>query len=97
MGFFYRTIRMVDHGIKPCYIFDGKPPELKGGVVSYLRPVGLLELTSSWPSDLHCGKRQRRARRKRRRRVGGVRRGNAAGSWQERRRTLTSSQGGKSG
>jgi hypothetical protein len=33
MGFFYRTIRMVDHGIKPCYIFDGKPPELKGGVV----------------------------------------------------------------
>ena len=26
---------MVDHGIKPCYIFDGKPPELKGGVVSY--------------------------------------------------------------
>lgn len=24
---------MVDHGIKPCYIFDGKPPELKGGVV----------------------------------------------------------------
>ena len=36
MGFFYRTIRMVDHGIKPCYIFDGKPPELKGGVVSYL-------------------------------------------------------------
>lgn len=70
MGFFYRTIRMVDHGIKPCYIFDGKPPELKGGVVSYLRPVGLLELTSSWPSDLHCGKRQRRAKRKRRRRVG---------------------------
>lgn len=35
MGFFYRTIRMVDHGIKPCYIFDGKPPELKGGVVSF--------------------------------------------------------------
>lgn len=25
---------MVDHGIKPCYIFDGKPPDLKGGVVS---------------------------------------------------------------
>lgn len=27
---------MVDHGIKPCYIFDGKPPELKGSVVSTL-------------------------------------------------------------
>lgn len=36
MGFFYRTIRMVDHGIKPCYIFDGKPPELKGSVVNTL-------------------------------------------------------------
>jgi flap endonuclease-1 len=41
MGFFYRTIRMVDNGIKPCYIFDGKPPELKGGVVS--RPYFLVE------------------------------------------------------
>ncbi|WWC67731.1 flap endonuclease 1 [Kwoniella pini CBS 10737] len=34
MGFFYRTIRMVDHGIKPCYIFDGRPPELKGNVLA---------------------------------------------------------------
>jgi flap endonuclease-1 len=25
---------MVDHGIKPMYVFDGKPPDLKGGVVS---------------------------------------------------------------
>ncbi|GMK58317.1 hypothetical protein CspeluHIS016_0503490 [Cutaneotrichosporon spelunceum] len=33
MGFFYRTIRMVDHGIKPCYVFDGKPPDLKAGVL----------------------------------------------------------------
>ncbi|CDO92321.1 unnamed protein product [Kluyveromyces dobzhanskii CBS 2104] len=29
MGMFYRTLRMIDHGIKPCYVFDGKPPELK--------------------------------------------------------------------
>ena len=34
MGFFYRTIRMVENGIKPAYVFDGKPPELKAGVVS---------------------------------------------------------------
>lgn len=34
MGFFYRTIRMVENGIKPCYVFDGKPPDLKAGVVS---------------------------------------------------------------
>uniref|UniRef100_A0A3B4ZRB4 Flap endonuclease 1 n=1 Tax=Stegastes partitus TaxID=144197 RepID=A0A3B4ZRB4_9TELE len=29
MGMFYRTIRMLEHGIKPVYVFDGKPPQLK--------------------------------------------------------------------
>jgi hypothetical protein len=24
---------MVENGIKPAYVFDGKPPELKSGVV----------------------------------------------------------------
>jgi 5'-3' exonuclease len=33
MGFFYRTIRIVENGIKPAYVFDGKPPDLKAGVV----------------------------------------------------------------
>ena len=31
MGMFYRTIRMVENGLKPCYVFDGKPPEIKSG------------------------------------------------------------------
>jgi len=31
MGFFYRTIRMLENGIKPVYVFDGKPPHLKSG------------------------------------------------------------------
>merc|ERR1739848_6129 len=31
MGMFYRTIRMVENGIKPCYVFDGKPPSMKSG------------------------------------------------------------------
>lgn len=31
MGLFYRTIRMIDNGIKPVYVFDGKPPDMKGG------------------------------------------------------------------
>lgn len=31
MGMFYRTLRMVDNGIKPLYVFDGKPPKLKSG------------------------------------------------------------------
>lgn len=29
LGMFYRTIRMVDNGIKPVYVFDGKPPAMK--------------------------------------------------------------------
>ncbi|KAI8973340.1 PIN domain-like protein [Mycotypha africana] len=31
MGMFYRTVRMVDNGLKPVYVFDGKPPMLKSG------------------------------------------------------------------
>ncbi|CAK9801209.1 Flap endonuclease 1 [Anthophora quadrimaculata] len=31
MGIFYRTIRLVEQGIKPVYVFDGKPPDLKSG------------------------------------------------------------------
>ncbi|KZO93591.1 PIN domain-like protein [Calocera viscosa TUFC12733] len=34
MGTFYRTIRMVENGIKPCFVFDGRPPELKSGVLA---------------------------------------------------------------
>lgn len=31
MGMFYRTLRIVDNGIKPIYVFDGAPPKLKSG------------------------------------------------------------------
>lgn len=30
-GLFYRTIRLLELGIKPVYVFDGKPPTLKAG------------------------------------------------------------------
>jgi flap endonuclease-1 len=30
-GFFYRTIAMYKAGIKPVYVFDGRPPMLKSG------------------------------------------------------------------
>ena len=29
IGLFYRTIRMLENGIEPIYVFDGKPPDLK--------------------------------------------------------------------
>ncbi|MGC9147908.1 MAG: flap endonuclease-1 [Sulfolobales archaeon] len=28
-GLFYRTINIIEEGIKPVYVFDGKPPEIK--------------------------------------------------------------------
>ncbi|CAH8627470.1 unnamed protein product [Heterobilharzia americana] len=31
MGMFYRTIRMIENGIKPVYVFEGKPPSMKAG------------------------------------------------------------------
>lgn len=31
VGFITRTIRLMEAGIKPIYVFDGKPPELKLG------------------------------------------------------------------
>ena len=31
MGTFYRTIRLIDNGLKPVFVFDGKPPTMKSG------------------------------------------------------------------
>nr|A9U328.1 RecName: Full=Flap endonuclease 1-B; Short=FEN-1-B; AltName: Full=Flap structure-specific endonuclease 1-B [Physcomitrium patens] len=31
IGMFNRTIRVLEAGLKPVYVFDGKPPEMKGG------------------------------------------------------------------
>ncbi|KAK4056476.1 Elongation of fatty acids protein 2 [Microbotryomycetes sp. JL221] len=33
LGMFYRTIRMVESDLKPCYVFDGKPPQLKQNIL----------------------------------------------------------------
>lgn len=30
-GMFNRTIKMMSSGIRPVYVFDGKPPQMKGG------------------------------------------------------------------
>merc|ERR1719166_707218 len=38
-GLFYRTIRMMENGIKPVYVFDGKPPEMKGGELEKRRKM----------------------------------------------------------
>ncbi|KAJ3277101.1 Elongation of fatty acids protein 2 [Terramyces sp. JEL0728] len=40
MGILYRTVRMVENGIKPCYVFDGKPPAMKSEEVTIINPAG---------------------------------------------------------
>lgn len=32
-GIFYRNARLLENGIRPIYVFDGKPPGEKGGVI----------------------------------------------------------------
>lgn len=72
MGLFYRTIRIVENGIKPAYVFDGKPPELKKGVVSfgfrsYRRVNPERFLFFSWQSDSKEGRKLKRKAKKRKR------------------------------
>ena len=33
VGLFHRNIQFMEHGIKPVWVFDGKPPEMKGGTL----------------------------------------------------------------
>ena len=30
VGIFHRTIQFMEQGIKPVWVFDGKPPDMKG-------------------------------------------------------------------
>lgn len=45
MGMFYRTIRLSENGIKPAYVFDGKPPEAKAGEVCLTENTGILTMS----------------------------------------------------
>jgi flap endonuclease-1 len=38
-GLFYRTINLVENGIKPVYVFDGTPPELKAKEIERRKAV----------------------------------------------------------
>ena len=31
VGLFHRTVQFMENGIKPVWVFDGKPPDLKAG------------------------------------------------------------------
>jgi len=46
MGMFYRTIRLIENGLKPVYVFDGKPPDMKSDEVCRLFFYATLETLS---------------------------------------------------
>lgn len=33
VGLFHRTIQFLENGVKPIWVFDGKPPDLKSFVL----------------------------------------------------------------
>ena len=39
IGMFYRTIKLLENGIKPVYVFDGKPPQIKQGELDKRRKL----------------------------------------------------------
>lgn len=38
---FNRTIKLLAAGVKPVYVFDGKPPDMKGGELEVSIPPSL--------------------------------------------------------
>lgn len=38
-GLYYRTVNFVENGMKPVYVFDGKPPELKAKEIERRRAI----------------------------------------------------------
>ena len=60
-GLFYRTGKLVEYGIQPIYVFDGKPPELKR-TVSEERKKAREEAHEKWKEALKEGDMERAKR-----------------------------------
>ncbi len=54
-GLFYRTVNLLEYGLQPIYVFDGKPPELKLRVVEE-RKKTREEAAKKWKKALEEGK-----------------------------------------
>ena len=54
-GLFYRTVNLVEYGIKPVYVYDGKPPEIKEKVVKQRERIRE-EAREKWQEALTKGK-----------------------------------------
>ncbi|MCX8175217.1 MAG: flap endonuclease-1 [Candidatus Micrarchaeota archaeon] len=53
-GIFYRNARLLENGIRPIYVFDGKPPEEKRGVLDQ-RKERKTEAEARWRAALEKG------------------------------------------
>ncbi len=53
-GLFYRTINLIEHGVRPIYIFDGEPPRLKERTLREREAVKL-KFTREWQNALQKG------------------------------------------
>jgi flap endonuclease-1 len=53
-GLFYRTARMIEAGIIPVYVFDGKPPDFKDETIAQRREIKE-EAREKWKEALAAG------------------------------------------
>jgi flap endonuclease-1 len=53
-GIFYRNCRLLENGIRPIYVFDGKPPDFKSGELSE-RKARKSEAEARWKAALEKG------------------------------------------
>ncbi len=53
-GIFYRNAKLLEAGIRPIYVFDGKPPGFKADVISQ-RAEKKLEAHAAWRAALEKG------------------------------------------
>jgi flap endonuclease-1 len=56
-GLFYRTIRLIDVGIKPVYVYDGKPPEFKAKTIKE-REEAREEARKKWEEAVKEGRKE---------------------------------------
>lgn len=53
-GIFYRNIRLLENGVRPIYVFDGKPPDFKSGELDG-RKARKTEAEAKWKAALEKG------------------------------------------
>lgn len=56
-GLFYRTVKLMEAGLKPIYVFDGEPPEFKKKTIEK-REETRKEAREKWEEALKKGKKE---------------------------------------